>query len=75
MGDVTCRRCGEPWDYYGARHGDMEEEEYKDLIAGRCCPCCKNKKVQQDEEEKTERMMQWIKSIDEGTDLDPLEFL
>lgn len=40
MGDVRCAKCGEPWDYYGVRHGDMEEEEASRFLAGEGCPCC-----------------------------------
>ena len=38
--DIYCSRCGEPWDMWGARHGDMDSEEYYRMMAGRGCPCC-----------------------------------
>ena len=40
MGDVYCAICGEPWDYYGAKHGDMEPEEFEKFMKGKGCPCC-----------------------------------
>jgi len=40
MGDVYCAKCGEPWDYYGARHGDMEPEEFERFMRGEGCPVC-----------------------------------
>ena len=41
--DVICAQCGEPWDYYGIHHGDIEPEEIKPFLKGECCPCCVNK--------------------------------
>ena len=40
MGDVFCKKCGEPWDYYGILHGDMTKEEAKRFFRGEGCPCC-----------------------------------
>lgn len=45
MGDIICRNCGEPWDRYGAQHGDMKASEYKMLISGKGCPSCKGEPV------------------------------
>jgi len=43
-GDLICNRCGEPFDSYGVRHGDMTEEERERFLRGGGCPCCtKNK--------------------------------
>lgn len=70
MGDVICRRCGEPWDYYGARHGDMTKEEYEDMMKGKGCPCCVGKEV-----EKVDRTLEFLRSVDSGTDEDPLKYL
>lgn len=41
MSDVRCIICGEPWDHYGVKHGDMLEWESKLFLAGAGCPCCK----------------------------------
>lgn len=41
MSDVKCVVCSENWDYYGARHGDMEQWEYELFRKGSGCPCCK----------------------------------
>lgn len=38
--DTYCVQCGEPWDYYGARHGDMNTWEYELFRKGAGCPCC-----------------------------------
>ena len=38
--DVTCRKCGEPWDYYGAMDGDMEPGEWARFKRGEGCPAC-----------------------------------
>jgi RecJ-like exonuclease len=40
MGDIKCARCGEPWDSYGVRHGDMEPDESEKFLAGKGCPSC-----------------------------------
>jgi len=40
MGDVNCAKCGELWDYYGVRNGDMEPQEGKRFLRGEGCPCC-----------------------------------
>lgn len=38
--DVVCAKCGEPWDAYGVRNGDMEEKEAARFLKGEGCPCC-----------------------------------
>lgn len=40
MSDVRCVVCGEPWDYYGVSHGDMEKWEARLFKAGAGCPAC-----------------------------------
>jgi len=40
MGDITCPKCGEPWDAYGVRNGDMTPNESKRFLAGEGCPSC-----------------------------------
>lgn len=40
MGDIKCRMCGEPWDYYGLKHGDVELDEGERILNGEGCPCC-----------------------------------
>lgn len=44
QGDLICNRCGEPWDSYGVRHGDMIEEEAKKFLRGGGCPSCEIRK-------------------------------
>lgn len=40
MSDIKCVRCGEPWDSYGVRHGDMLPWEAELFRQGAGCPCC-----------------------------------
>src|SRR5580658_10140548 len=40
MSDICCVVCGEPWDAYGVRHGDMLPWEAKLFKAGAGCPSC-----------------------------------
>ena len=40
MSDIYCAKCGEPWDAYGVRHGDMEPLEARKFLASKGCPCC-----------------------------------
>ncbi len=38
--DRSCAKCGEPWDAYGIRHGDMTPEEAALFNQGKGCPHC-----------------------------------
>lgn len=38
--DIKCVVCGEPWDAYGIRHGDMKAWQAKLFEAGAGCPSC-----------------------------------
>jgi len=40
MSDIKCAKCGEPWDAYGIRNGDMEKDEAARFLKGEGCPCC-----------------------------------
>lgn len=40
MADVYCSKCGEPWDYYGVRNGDMSKPESVRFLQGEGCPSC-----------------------------------
>lgn len=40
MSDIHCAKCGEPWDSYGVRHGDMTSSESQRFLKGEGCPCC-----------------------------------
>jgi len=44
MADVKCAICGEYWDYWGARHGDMKWWEFDLFRKGAGCPCCEGQK-------------------------------
>lgn len=39
--DIKCVVCGEPWDAWGVRHGDMRAWEADLFDKGAGCPCCK----------------------------------
>lgn len=41
MSDISCAKCGEPWDAYGVSHGDMEPEEAERFLNGEGCPSCR----------------------------------
>lgn len=43
--DLYCQRCGEPWDAYGVRHGDMEPDEAERFLKGVDCPHCHDRKM------------------------------
>lgn len=40
MGDISCAKCGEPWDAYGVSRGDMEPSEAQKFRKGQGCPSC-----------------------------------
>ncbi len=40
---VKCAVCGELWDFYGTRQGEMEQWEYRLFRMGAGCPRCKGK--------------------------------
>lgn len=40
MSNTYCTVCGETWDYYSARHGDMEKWEFELFRKGAGCPSC-----------------------------------
>ena len=43
--DLYCKRCGEPWEFYGVFHGDMTDEEKDRFLSGKGCPSCYGKEV------------------------------
>lgn len=40
MSDLTCVVCGEPWDAWGVRHGEMLRWEASLFLKGAGCPSC-----------------------------------
>jgi hypothetical protein len=40
MSDIRCAKCGEPWDAYGVRNGDMDSSEASKFMRGEGCPSC-----------------------------------
>ena len=69
MGDVICKMCGEPWEFYYITH-EMEEPWKTDILFGNGCPSCKGKSP-----DGVDRTFEHARSIDDGTDLDPTEFI
>lgn len=44
VANLICARCGEPWDCTGGlhfTHTDMVEQDFKALLAGSGCLCCR----------------------------------
>lgn len=62
--DIICRKCGEPWDAYGARHGDMTPGEYRAFIRGDGCPCCPDEA----DPDGRDWTMEFLQSLEEATD-------
>jgi nicotinic acid phosphoribosyltransferase len=65
MGDIRCKKCGEPWDAYGVRmallrdEGDMSQDEARRFMNGDGCPCCKFGKRKRD----TVDDMDWLMEL------------
>ena len=43
MGDIECKKCGEPWDAFSLDN-NMTKKEKRNLLAGKGCPTCDNTK-------------------------------
>ncbi len=71
MGDIYCV-CGEPWNYWGAIHGDLNGTEYdvEDILKGRGCPACGGRT-----NANVERDIKRIRSITNNTDIDVSEYI
>lgn len=65
MSDVYCLKCGEPWDYWGAQHGEMKAWEWDLFRKGAGCPSCEGRRDPNWEPNKLEHF--------ELGDLDPAE--
>lgn len=68
MGDVICKVCGEPWEFYYIMH-EMEAPWNKKVLYGLGCPSCKGKSP-----DGKDRTLEHALSLD-NTDLDPFEFI
>lgn len=85
MRDINCRQCGEPYSAYALRHDvseweDQPDDAYDKFMDGQGCPTCEwGEKVgdvslsRGQSEEETEA--QFIKSMMENSDEDPLKYL
>lgn len=72
MADINCAVCGEPWDAYGVRWGDMEKWEAELFKKGAGCPCCHGVRPEGFSEE--EAMEARCSSLMDGTDEDPISW-
>ena len=72
--DLSCAVCGEPWDAYGVRHGDMCKWEGKLFLKGAGCPCCEGYEPEgQTEDERLDILRdRLLINPDEDGDLDLL---
>lgn len=73
MADIKCRICGEPWDSYGIYHGDMTVREKDVFLKGKGCPCCKG--VKPEGKDKDDLTLEFLESLADSTDKDPIELL
>lgn len=76
MGDVYCRQCGEPWDYLELRDN---EDRWEEVLYGEGCPACdwgeKERVIDRRKPERKRNKIRWMRSIDNGTDLDPIKYI
>ena len=63
MGDVYCRKCGEPWDFYYVTH-EMIPTEQSDFVKGMCCPRCREK-MNPEEQDRERALASIIESLNE----------
>ena len=70
--DLSCAVCGEPWDAYGVRHGDMLKWESELFLKGAGCPCCEGDEPEgQTEDERLDILRdRLLINPDEDGDLD-----
>ena len=71
MSDIRCRKCGEPWDAWGAQHGEMEPDEWQRFKRGEGCPCCAFG-ADVDPDDDDDATMDFLMSLDEATDGDEI---
>lgn len=75
MGDVICRWCGEPWEYYHLKHEMVEGEK---VLEGEGCPSCSWSEDIPWTEESTdspEYEFAWKESIINGTDENVMDYI
>jgi hypothetical protein len=63
VGDVYCRKCGEPWDFYYVTH-EMIPTEQSDFVKGMCCPRCREK-ITPEEPDRERALASIIESLNE----------
>lgn len=65
MSDIRCAVCGEPWDQWGANHGDMKWWEYDLFKAGAGCSACEGDTGQHQnvEVEDGDALVEHVRSI------------
>jgi len=80
LGDIFCRKCGEPWDSYGVHaslrdDGDMSPDEARRFLRGEGCPCCDLGKKLPEGVDKDTAEGAFLRSVTEETDEDPIAVL
>ncbi|MBW2671947.1 MAG: hypothetical protein JRD89_00860 [Deltaproteobacteria bacterium] len=73
--DIRCRVCGEPWDAYGIRHGDMTPREAKAFLMGLGCPSCKGHPPDPEGKPREGRLFDFLYDVTEASDEDPVELI
>lgn len=63
MSDIRCAVCGEPWDQWGANHGDMKWWEYDLFKAGAGCPACEGEAPDEDLDVDIEDVENHLKDV------------
>lgn len=73
--DVRCVVCGEPWDSYGVRNGDMLRWEADLFKKGAGCPCCEGVKPEGMTENDEDDLLfdRMVMNPDEDGDLDLID--
>lgn len=85
MGQIHCKKCGEPWEIYSLRHevpdwDDQPDDAYEKFMRGGGCPTCGwgeeagevSLSRSMSEEELT---AQFQRGLFNETDEDPLKYL
>jgi len=77
MPDLSCAICGEPWDAYGVRHGDMLKWESALFLKGAGCPSCEGQRPEHmtDDDELDVLRDRLLINPDESGDPDLIERL
>lgn len=85
MGDIHCKKCGEPYGYYSLRHevpewDDQPDDAYEKFMRGEGCPTCgwgeKAGEISMSQSMSEEELeAQHLEGIFNETDDDPIKYL